>query len=51
MDPSVRFGKPCIAGTRTVADDSVEAVREAYSLSRDQVLVTAASSTWRGRGR
>jgi uncharacterized protein (DUF433 family) len=47
MDPSVRFGKPCIAGTRidvaTVvgavgADDSLEAVQEAYSLSRDQVL-------------
>ncbi|CAN5414200.1 hypothetical protein BH23ACT7_BH23ACT7_11600 [soil metagenome] len=47
MDPNVRFGKPCIAGTRidvaTVvgaigADDSVEAVQEAYSLSRDQVL-------------
>jgi uncharacterized protein (DUF433 family) len=47
MDPSVRFGKPCIAGTRidvaTVvgavgADDSLEAVQEAYSLSRGQVL-------------
>jgi uncharacterized protein (DUF433 family) len=39
MDPSVRFGKPCIAGTRIdVADDSLEAVQEAYSLSRDQVL-------------
>ncbi len=47
MDPSVRFGKPCIAGTRvdvaTVvgaigAGESVEAVEEAYGLSRDQVL-------------
>ena len=47
MDPSVRFGKPCIAGTRidvaTVvgavgADDSLEAVQEAYGLNRDQVL-------------
>jgi uncharacterized protein (DUF433 family) len=47
MDASVRFGKPCIAGTRidvgTVvgaigAGDSVEDVEEAYRLSRDQVL-------------
>ncbi len=47
MDPGVRFGKPCVAATRvdvaTVvgaigAGDSVEAVQEAYSLSRDQVL-------------
>jgi len=47
MDPSVRFGKPCIAGTRvdvaTVvaaigAGESIEAVQEAYDLSRDQVL-------------
>ncbi|MGH3905119.1 MAG: DUF433 domain-containing protein [Pseudonocardiaceae bacterium] len=47
MDPSVRFGKPCIAGTHidvaTVvgavgAGDSVEAVQEAFSLTREQVL-------------
>jgi len=47
MDPGVRFGKPCVAGTRvdvaTVvgaigAGDTVEAVQEAYDLSRDQVL-------------
>ncbi|MGH9062550.1 MAG: DUF433 domain-containing protein [Acidimicrobiales bacterium] len=47
MDPGVRFGKPCIAGTRidaaTVlgaigAGDSVDAVQEAYGLSQDQVL-------------
>lgn len=47
MDPSVRFGKPCLAGTRidvaTVvgaigAGDSVEDVQEAYDLTRDQVL-------------
>jgi uncharacterized protein (DUF433 family) len=47
MDPGVRFGKPCVAGTRvdiaTVvgaigAGDSVETVQEAYQLSRDQVL-------------
>ena len=47
MDPSVRFGKPCIAGTRidvaTVvgaigSGDGVGAVQEAYDLTRDQVL-------------
>lgn len=47
MDPSVRFGKPCIAGTRvdvaTVvgaigAGEDLEAVQEAYDLSRDQAL-------------
>lgn len=47
MDASVRFGKPCIAGTRidvaTVvgaigAGDAIEAVQDAYQLSRDQVL-------------
>ncbi len=47
MDPGVRFGKPCVAGTRvdvaTVvgaigAGDTIEAVQEAYDLSRDQVL-------------
>ena len=47
MDSSVRFGKPCLAGTRidvaTVvgaigSGDSVEAVQEAYDLTRDQVL-------------
>lgn len=47
MDPDVRFGKPCVAGTRvdvaTVvgavgAGDNLEAVQEAYVLSRDQVL-------------
>jgi len=47
MDPGVRFGKPCVAGTRvdvaTVvgaigAGDNVEVVQEAYDLSRDQVL-------------
>ena len=47
MNPSVRFGKPCLAGTRidvaTVVGaigegDSLEAVQEAYDLSRDQVL-------------
>ena len=43
MDPDIRFGKPCVAGTRvdvaTVvgavgAGDSIEAVGEAYELTR-----------------
>jgi uncharacterized protein (DUF433 family) len=47
MDPAVRFGKPCITGTRvdvaTVvgamgAGDTVEAVAEGYQLSSEQVL-------------
>jgi len=47
MDPSVRFGKPCVAGTRvdvaTIvgavgAGESVADVQEAYVLSREQVL-------------
>jgi uncharacterized protein (DUF433 family) len=47
MDPDVRFGRPCIAGTRvdvaTVvgaigAGDSLDAVQTAYELTREQVL-------------
>jgi len=46
MDPDVRFGKPCIAGTRIdvativsglAGGDTVEAVAEQYHLSVDQV--------------
>jgi len=47
MDPAVRFGKPCIAGTRVdvatvVADfasgESFEAVQADYQLTRVQVV-------------
>lgn len=47
MDAAVRFGRPCIAGTRvdvaTVvgaigAGDSLDEVQEAYQLTRDQLL-------------
>jgi uncharacterized protein (DUF433 family) len=47
MDPAVRFGRACISGTRVdvatvVADiaagESFDAVQEAYSLSREQVI-------------
>ncbi len=47
MDPGIRFGKPCLTGTRIdvativgalAGGESVEAVQEAYQLSREQVL-------------
>lgn len=47
MDPGIRFGKPCVAGTRvdvaTVvgaigAGDDLKVIEAAYSLTRDQVL-------------
>ncbi len=47
MDPNVRFGKACIKGTRVdvatiigalAAGESVEAVQEAYQLTRQQVM-------------
>jgi len=46
MDPSVRFGKPCIAGTRIdvativgalAAGESFETIQEEYGVTRDQV--------------
>ncbi|MGH8654884.1 MAG: DUF433 domain-containing protein [Gammaproteobacteria bacterium] len=47
MDPGIRFGKPCLAGTRVdvvtvvgafAAGESFEAVEQAYDLTREQVL-------------
>jgi uncharacterized protein (DUF433 family) len=47
MDPGIRFGKPCLTGTRIdvatvvgalAAGESFEAVEEAYQLTREQVL-------------
>jgi uncharacterized protein (DUF433 family) len=47
MDPQVRFGKPCLTGTRldaaTIvaalgAGDSAEHVQEAYGITHEQVL-------------
>lgn len=47
MDPSIRFGKPCLSGTRIdvatvvgalAAGESSQAVQEAYSITREQVL-------------
>ncbi len=47
IDPAVRFGKPCLVGTRidvaTIvgalgAGDSPEEVAESYELNREQIL-------------
>lgn len=47
MDPEIRFGKPCIAGTRVdvamiVAavgnGESIEQIGDEYRLSREQIL-------------
>lgn len=47
MDPGIRFGKPCLTGTRIdvatvvgalAAGDSIETVQDAYSITREQVL-------------
>jgi uncharacterized protein (DUF433 family) len=47
MDPSVRFGKPCIVGTRVdiatvvgaiAAGETIDQVQEDYQLTREQVL-------------
>jgi uncharacterized protein (DUF433 family) len=47
MDSEVRFGKPCIKGTRIdvatilgrfAAGDKIEDIQEDYRLTRDQVL-------------
>ena len=47
MDPAVRFGKPCLTGTRIdvatvvgalAAGESFEAVEQDYDLTHEQVL-------------
>lgn len=47
MDPGIRFGKPCLAGTRVdvvmvvaalAAGESLETVEQAYDLTGEQVL-------------
>ena len=47
MDPAVRFGKPCLIGTRIdvativgalAADESYEDVAKAYEVTREQIL-------------
>ena len=47
MDPGIRFGKPCLTGTRIdvatvvgalAAGESFESVRDAYVVTREQIL-------------
>ena len=47
VDPGIRFGKPCLTGTRldvaTIIDalgagESYEAVEDAYQVTREQIL-------------
>jgi uncharacterized protein (DUF433 family) len=55
MDPGVRFGKPCIKGTRIdvvatvlgrfAAGDKIEDIQEDYQLTRDQVMAALAYAT------
>jgi len=54
MDPGVRFGKPCIKGTRIdvatvlgrfAAGDKIEDIQEDYRLTRDQVMAALAYAT------
>jgi uncharacterized protein (DUF433 family) len=51
MDPAVRFGKPCIKGTRIdvatvlgrlAAGDKIEDIENDYQLTRDQVMAVLA---------
>ena len=46
MDPGIRFGKPCLAGTRIdvatvvgalAAGESIEAIQGAYDITREQI--------------
>ena len=47
MDPGIRFGKPCLTGTRIdvatvvgalAAGESFESVQDAYVVTREQIL-------------
>lgn len=47
MDPGIRFGKPCLTGTRIdvvtvvgalAAGESIESVQDVYAVTRDQIL-------------
>jgi len=54
MDPAIRFGKPCIQGTRIdvatvlgrfAAGDKIEEIQEDYQLIRDQIMAALAYAT------
>lgn len=51
MDPEIRFGKPCIKGTRIdlatilgrlASGDWIDAIDDDYKLTRDQVMAVLA---------
>ena len=54
MDPAVRFGKPCITGTRIdvatvlgrlAAGDKIEDIQKDYQLTRDQIMAVLPYAT------
>ncbi|HKY07277.1 MAG TPA: DUF433 domain-containing protein [Candidatus Binatia bacterium] len=54
MDPAIRFGKPCITGTRIdvatvmgrfAAGDTVDDIQKDYQLTREQVMAALAYAT------
>jgi uncharacterized protein (DUF433 family) len=54
MDPDIRFGKPCLTETRIdvatvvgalAAGESIEAVQDAYAITREQILVALRYAT------
>jgi uncharacterized protein (DUF433 family) len=54
MDPAIRFGKPCITGTRIdvatvlgrfAAGDNVKDIQADYQLTREQVMAALAYAT------
>jgi uncharacterized protein (DUF433 family) len=58
MDSEIRFGKPCIKGTRIdvatiigrlAASDKVEDIQEDYQLTRDQVMAALAYAKGRNK--
>ena len=55
MDPGIRFGKPCLTGTRIdvatvvgalAAGESIEAVQDAYVVTREQILAALGYTRW-----
>jgi uncharacterized protein (DUF433 family) len=51
MDPEIRFGKPCIKGTRIdvatvlgrlASGEKIEEIEDDYQLTRDQVMAALA---------
>jgi uncharacterized protein (DUF433 family) len=54
MDPHIRFGKPCLTGTRIdvativgalAAGETIESVQDAYAVTREQILTALGYAT------